>query len=133
MGSIDLKMNEEADANIIVKPEETWIEQEKSVLEEARKILNDHQLDAVICVAGGWAGGNSASKDFIKNADLMWKQSVWSSSIAASLAAKHLKQGLFLKEKNNCIFILNVVIGLYGKKLKNLRVGMLLLKSKTFR
>ena len=31
--------------------------------------------------------------DFIKNADMMWKQSVWSSSIAAALAAKHLKDG----------------------------------------
>ncbi len=33
------------------------------------------------------------SPDFVKNADLMWKQSVWSSCISASLAAKHLKPG----------------------------------------
>ena len=25
-------------------------------------ILHDDKLDAVICVAGGWAGGNAASK-----------------------------------------------------------------------
>lgn len=31
--------------------------------------------------------------DFIKNADMMWKQSVWTSSIAAALAAKYLKEG----------------------------------------
>ena len=31
--------------------------------------------------------------DYVKNCDMMWKQSVWSSSIAASLAAKHLKEG----------------------------------------
>ena len=42
---------------------------------------------------GGWAGGNAESKDFVKNCDLMWKQSVWSSSISASLAASHLKTG----------------------------------------
>ena len=42
---------------------------------------------------GGWAGGSADSKDFVKNADLMWKQSVWSSSISAVLAAKHLKEG----------------------------------------
>ncbi len=24
--------------------------------------LQDNKIDAVICVAGGWAGGNSASK-----------------------------------------------------------------------
>jgi len=29
--------------------------------------------------------------EFIKNADMMWKQSVWSSAIAAAIASKHLK------------------------------------------
>ena len=42
---------------------------------------------------GGWAGGSTASKDFIKNSDLMWKQSVWSSTISAKVANKHLKSG----------------------------------------
>ena len=42
---------------------------------------------------GGWAGGSANSPDFIKNADLMWKQSVWSSAISSALAAKHLKAG----------------------------------------
>ena len=41
---------------------------------------------------GGWAGGCASSEDFIKNADLMWKQSVWSSAISAKLASKHLKE-----------------------------------------
>ena len=44
-------------------------------------------------IKGGWAGGSAASKDFIKNADLMWKQSVWSSTISAKLANKYLKNG----------------------------------------
>uniref|UniRef100_A0A0K2TFJ9 Dihydropteridine reductaselike [Strongylocentrotus purpuratus] n=1 Tax=Lepeophtheirus salmonis TaxID=72036 RepID=A0A0K2TFJ9_LEPSM len=44
-------------------------------------------------ILGGWAGGSANSKDFIKNADLMWKQSVWSSSIASALATQHLKPG----------------------------------------
>lgn len=95
VGSIDLKSNDEADANVLVKPEETWIEQETSVLSDVGKILDGNRLDAVICVAGGWAGGNAAAKDFVKNSDLMWRQSVWSSTIAASIAAKHLKEGLF--------------------------------------
>ena len=30
--------------------------------------------------------------DYIKNADMMWKQSVWSSTIAGSLASKFMKQ-----------------------------------------
>lgn len=54
--------------------------------------MNDNKLDAVICVAGGWAGGN-ASKDLAKNTDLMIKQSVWSSTISASVASHFLKDG----------------------------------------
>ena len=44
-------------------------------------------------ITGGWAGGSANSADFIKNADLMWKQSVWSSTISAALASKHLIEG----------------------------------------
>ena len=31
--------------------------------------------------------------EFVKNADMMWKQSVWTSGISAAVAAKHLKEG----------------------------------------
>jgi len=93
VGSIDLKENDQADCNIVVKPEEEWQEQESAVLSQVASSLQGAKLDAVICVAGGWAGGNAASKEFVKNSDLMWRQSVWSSVIAASVAAQHLKEG----------------------------------------
>nr|CAD7400103.1 unnamed protein product [Timema poppensis] len=163
VGSIDIKENDNADANILVKHEETWVEQEVSVLSQVGALLQGEKVDAVICVAGGWAGGNAASKakyffslepvvnvlqskslnlirclrnikltpgviithcndaeqvatellqdvykiagevgvelmlprsvDLVKNSDLMWRQSVWSSTIAASIAANHLKDG----------------------------------------
>lgn len=93
VGSIDLMPNEQADANVVVKPSESWLNQEDEVLKGVESIIGGEKLDAVLCVAGGWAGGNAASKDFIKNADMMWKQSVWTSSIAAALAAKYLKEG----------------------------------------
>ncbi|KAK7873319.1 hypothetical protein R5R35_011375 [Gryllus longicercus] len=93
VGSIDLKANDQADANILVKHDESWIEQEISVLSQVQELLKGDKIDAVICVAGGWAGGNAASKEFVKNADLMWRQSVWSSTIAAAIAAQHLKEG----------------------------------------
>lgn len=51
-----------------------------------------NKLDAIICVAGGWAGGN-AKKDLIKNSELMWRQSIWSSLISAEIAAHHLRDG----------------------------------------
>lgn len=46
----------------------------------------------IFLATGGWAGGN-ASKDLAKNADLMWKQSVWSSTISATISSRFLKQG----------------------------------------
>ncbi|KAL1122660.1 hypothetical protein AAG570_002987, partial [Ranatra chinensis] len=93
VGSIDLNKNDQADANVLVKPEDGWLEQEASVIKQVGDTLGNNKVDAVICVAGGWAGGNAAASDFIKNSDMMWKQSVWASAIAASLAAKYMKEG----------------------------------------
>lgn len=69
-----------------------FVAQETQVINAVKEALKDNKLDAVICVAGGWAGGN-ASKDLAKNADLMIKQSVWSSTISASVASQFLKDG----------------------------------------
>ena len=55
--------------------------------------LNGEKLDAVLCLAGGWAGGSPSSSEFIKNAELMWKSSVWPASISSRLACTHLKAG----------------------------------------
>lgn len=96
VGCIDMKANDQADANVIVKPDSNWQEQEVDILQQVTSILKGDKLDGIICVAGGWAGGNAANKDFIKTSELMWKQSVWSSVIAASIAAHHLKEGGFL-------------------------------------
>lgn len=92
VGCIDLAENESADVNIVVDRDADWVTQEQGVLSQVNSSLNGDKLDAVICVAGGWAGGN-AKKDLAKNADLMWKQSVWSSAISATVGANHLKAG----------------------------------------
>jgi dihydropteridine reductase len=57
------------------------------------QILEEGKVDMIVCVAGGWAGGNASVLEFVKNSDMMWKQSVWSSIIAAQLASHHLKEG----------------------------------------
>jgi len=93
VGSIDLAANEDADANIVVGAASSWVDQQESIKGQVAQVLGDNKLDAVLCVAGGWAGGNAASKDLVKNSDLMWKQSVWTSVIASSIAASHLKEG----------------------------------------
>nr|CAD2174404.1 unnamed protein product [Meloidogyne enterolobii] len=83
--------SEAANSNVLVDPLQSWVEQEKNVLNGVESVLNGDKLDAILCVAGGWAGGNASNKDFIKNADLVWKQSVWTSSISAKIGAKFLK------------------------------------------
>lgn len=91
--SIDLRPNEAADANVIVTELNDFEKQNEEVQKRVAEVLNGEKVDGIFCVAGGWAGGNAASKDLIKNSNLMWKQSVWSSTISASLAANHLKDG----------------------------------------
>ena len=61
VGSIDLVANEEADANVVVQPAASWEEQEKAVATGVAAELGDSKVDAILCVAGGWAGGNAAS------------------------------------------------------------------------
>ncbi|XP_016973137.1 dihydropteridine reductase [Drosophila rhopaloa] len=92
VGSIDLTENEKANVSIVVPRDAPWSEQEGTVVSKVGESLAGEKLDAVICVAGGWAGGN-AKKDLAKNSDLMWKQSVWTSAISAAVAAQHLKEG----------------------------------------
>jgi len=92
VGSIDLTENEHADLSIVIPKECDWEEQESHVIDKVGSVLNGSKLDAVICVAGGWIGGN-AQKDLSRNANLMWKQSVWTSSISAALSALYLKDG----------------------------------------
>nr|XP_006825946.1 PREDICTED: dihydropteridine reductase-like isoform X2 [Saccoglossus kowalevskii] len=93
VASVDLFPNEDAHANIILTNLDNWTEQEKQLTSSVEDTLKGEKLDAVLCVAGGWAGGNAASKDFVKNCDMMWKQSVWSSTLAAQISATHLKDG----------------------------------------
>ena len=116
--SCDLVPNEDADANVVPKASDSWTAQAEKVQEEVDEhMLDGKKLDAVMCVAGGWAGGNAASAgrppppptvlmmiqvcipvinydlDLVKNCDLMWKQSVWTSVVAAGIAARHLREG----------------------------------------
>ncbi|XP_064603120.1 dihydropteridine reductase-like [Liolophura sinensis] len=93
VGSIDLAANDEANGNVIVKMTESWVQQEEQITQDVAEMIGDQKVDAILCVAGGWAGGNAASKNFVKNCDLSWKQSVWSSVLAAGLATKHLREG----------------------------------------
>ncbi|CAK9253476.1 unnamed protein product, partial [Sphagnum jensenii] len=90
--SVDMRESKEASVNILVDVSQSLEEQAKSIEQSLSKELTDNKLNAILNVAGGWAGGNAGSDKFLLNADLMWKQSVWSSLISASLASKHLTE-----------------------------------------
>ncbi|RWS29742.1 hypothetical protein B4U80_07181 [Leptotrombidium deliense] len=93
VASVDTTASDEANESVIIKNLDCWTTQETEVVGGVNTILNGEKLDAIICVAGGWAGGSAANRDFIKNSDLMVKQSLWSSAIAAKIASEHLKEG----------------------------------------
>lgn len=90
---IDMVSNEQANANVLVKMSEAFTEQADQVTADVSQLLGENKVDAILCVAGGWAGGSAKSKSLYKNSDLMWKQSVWTSLISSHLATKHLKDG----------------------------------------
>ncbi|KAM9450223.1 dihydropteridine reductase [Clarias gariepinus] len=90
---IDLHANEEANSSITVQMTDSFHEQAHKVTADVGELLGDKKVDAILCVAGGWAGGSAKAKTLYKNSDLMWKQSVWTSTISSHLATKHLKEG----------------------------------------
>ncbi|XP_055342267.1 dihydropteridine reductase-like [Paramacrobiotus metropolitanus] len=93
VGSVDLHANDEAHGNVAITKHDSLLEQEQEILAGVKNLVGDGQVDAILCVAGGWAGGNIADKDFVKNTDLVLKQSVWSSVIACRLSSAYLKPG----------------------------------------
>ncbi|KAJ1913509.1 hypothetical protein H4219_005188 [Mycoemilia scoparia] len=67
-------------------------EQGKSVLDKLRANIDDaYDVDAIICAAGGWAGGNAGSESLFDSVEAMYKQSVYSSVVASHVASKKLK------------------------------------------
>lgn len=47
----------------------SWTDQEQHVLTKVGDVLQENKLDAVICVAGGWAGGNAKKGNIKKDLD----------------------------------------------------------------
>lgn len=96
VASLDLSANEEADANIIVQSDDPLVQQEQHVTACVKQQVPGQQVDAILCVAGGWAGGNATNADCVKHTEMMVKQSLWTSVIAAKLASEFLAEGGFL-------------------------------------
>nr|XP_023966458.1 dihydropteridine reductase isoform X2 [Chrysemys picta bellii] len=62
VASIDLAENEEANASVVVKMTDSFTEQADQVTADVGKLLGEQKVDAILCVAGGWAGGSAKAK-----------------------------------------------------------------------
>ncbi|ETV93144.1 hypothetical protein H310_12753 [Aphanomyces invadans] len=65
----------------------------KSTLQQLPKVvegLKNKKVDAVVCAAGGWAGGNVASQDAVHNLAQMYTMNMESALLAAHVAATSL-------------------------------------------
>lgn len=51
------------------------------------------RMDAIVCVAGGWAGGGAADVAVFASSQRMWDMNVSSALLTAHLAANHLAAG----------------------------------------
>ncbi|KAJ2362526.1 hypothetical protein IW150_006984, partial [Coemansia sp. RSA 2607] len=81
----------DADANIKVSRTDSLPDQGTQVLQQIEEIMSDSKADAVLCVAGGWQGGNAASRKFLDSVSASVKQSIDSSAISAKIASRYLK------------------------------------------
>jgi dihydropteridine reductase len=86
--SVDLDSNSEASHSVLVPKNVSWKDQAKYVEQEISQFKD---FDAILCVAGGWAGGNLQSESLIEDTELMWKVSVQTSILSAQLASKFLR------------------------------------------
>lgn len=95
MDSVDLAENEAAHSNVLVADAAKWEDQAEAVLSAVSKLVLESgtKYDAIVCAAGGWQGGSASASAFIRSCDAMWRQSVWSSTIAARIASLHLLDG----------------------------------------
>ncbi|KAJ3111445.1 hypothetical protein HK100_002676, partial [Physocladia obscura] len=95
--SVDFRANPSADNSIALLPDLSFEATAVHVAAELDRISSGAKVDAIVNVAGGWAGGNLLDDDLLKNVSLMISQSVNSSVITAKLSATHLKDdGLLL-------------------------------------
>ncbi|KAJ1980623.1 hypothetical protein H4R35_001054 [Dimargaris xerosporica] len=102
--SIDIKPNLDADEHIALDHNLSLKDQGQQAMIQLADLLSSartqatvpavvSKVDAIICVAGGWAGGNASATSLFDSTLLMWKQSVQTSVIAAHIATKYLRDG----------------------------------------
>nr|XP_040031135.1 LOW QUALITY PROTEIN: quinoid dihydropteridine reductase a [Gasterosteus aculeatus aculeatus] len=88
---IDMAANEEANENVVVGSSGDFTEQAGQVTTDVAKLLGEQKVDAIFCVAGGWAGGSCSSKG--QSSTFLWKQELVMSQFSGPFARGPRKPG----------------------------------------
>lgn len=102
---VDLSSNSDADQNIVL-PKDVLDDpsaQQAFVAHQACETIPAASLDAILCVSGGWAGGNANSVNLLQNTQAMISSSLYASLIAAHLAST--ERGLLRVEAPSCLML----------------------------
>ncbi len=60
--SVDRAVSEKADKSVVAADSQSWTEQSAHVEKQLADVLDGEKLDAILCVAGSWKGGNTADE-----------------------------------------------------------------------
>jgi NAD(P)-dependent dehydrogenase (short-subunit alcohol dehydrogenase family) len=86
--SLDFSNNTIADTNLLFKKPEDLTD-DNFITEITKKIP---KLDCIVNVAGGWQGVSLEDRTIIKSLDMMMRQNLYSSVLAAHLAKVNMKE-----------------------------------------
>ncbi|OQS06945.1 dihydropteridine reductase [Thraustotheca clavata] len=81
--------NKDTEANVTLKSDKSTLAQLPAILDA----IKDNKVDAVVCAAGGWAGGSIADAETLENLATMYSMNMESALLAAHLAATKLNNG----------------------------------------
>jgi len=88
---VDFRKNDNAEVNIVLSPLESTKDNVAKVVSELNSCKI--KLNAVVCVAGGWLGGNVKDESIFDGIDQMFTFNVQSSIAAAHIATNFLQEG----------------------------------------
>ena len=90
--SIDISSNDDADHNLLVKPNTPLHLQYKGIWTELNKHLIGASVPGVFCAAGGWMGGSIGDENFLEVLDQMNAMNLATAALSANLSVRLLSQ-----------------------------------------
>ncbi|KDO24199.1 hypothetical protein SPRG_10628 [Saprolegnia parasitica CBS 223.65] len=87
--NVDYSANPDSATNVTLKTQQSSLAQLPTILDA----IKNEKVDAVVCAAGGWAGGSIASAETLENLSAMYSMNMESALLAAHLAATKMNPG----------------------------------------